>query len=138
MALRAQYLADKRALSRLPEPKVQKYLLPLLEGGLVATCAIIDLEVLYSARSLKEYESVVTERLAFEDIPITRDVTDRAIDVQHELAKRGQHRVSLPDLLIAAAAELAELTLVHYDADFERIAGVTGQVHEWVAKRGSI
>jgi predicted nucleic acid-binding protein len=44
------------------------------------------------------------------------------------LADRGQHRApSLPDLIIAAAGELAELTVLHLDKDFDVIAKVTGQ-----------
>lgn len=62
----------------------------------------------------------------------------RALDVQHELARRGQHRLPIPDLIIAAAAEGAALTLLHYDADFEGIAAVTGLGHEWIASRGSL
>jgi predicted nucleic acid-binding protein len=41
---------------------------------------------------------------------------------------RGQHRIpSIPDLIIAATAELAGLTVLHLDKDFEVIAQVTGQ-----------
>jgi len=44
------------------------------------------------------------------------------------LADRGQHRApSIPDLIIAATAELAGLTVLHLDKDFELIAGITGQ-----------
>ena len=55
------------------------------------------------------------------------------------LADRGQHRaVSLADLLIAAAAEAAGVPVVHYDADFDLIASVTGQDTAWVVPRGLI
>jgi predicted nucleic acid-binding protein len=50
------------------------------------------------------------------------------VELQSVLAERGQHRApSVPDLLIAAAAELGDLTVLHVDKDFELIAGVTGQ-----------
>ena len=49
MAVDPLYLADKSALARLAEPQVRERLPPLLLEGLVATCPIIDLEVLYSA-----------------------------------------------------------------------------------------
>ena len=68
--------------------------------------------------------------------PITEAVTARAFEVQHGLARRGQHRVPLPDLLIAAVAEVNDVTVVHYDADFDRIAEITGQPTEWVVLRG--
>ncbi|HEX4216715.1 MAG TPA: PIN domain nuclease [Candidatus Dormibacteraeota bacterium] len=138
MAIDAVYLADKSALSRLPHPAVAMRLGPLLEDGLVATCAIVDLEILYSARGLSEYEAVVAERRALDRLTLNEMTMDRAIEVQHELARVGQHRVAIPDLIIAAAAESAGLTVLHYDADFERIARRTGQRQEWVVPRGSI
>ena len=69
---------------------------------------------------------------------MTGEVTDRAVDVQHRLAAAGRHRLPLPDLLIAAVAELNDLAVMHYDADYDRIAEVTGQPCEWVIPRGSL
>jgi predicted nucleic acid-binding protein len=59
---------------------------------------------------------------------MTPTAEDRAMEVQALFADQGQHRApSIPDLLIAAAAELAQLVVVHLDKDFELIADVTGQ-----------
>ena len=59
---------------------------------------------------------------------LTSAIEDRAVEVLTLLADRGQHRApSIPDLIIAAAAELAGLTVLHLDKDFEVIAGMTGQ-----------
>jgi predicted nucleic acid-binding protein len=64
---------------------------------------------------------------------------DRAIQVMEHLAQRGQHRaVGLPDLLIAAMGERAQLTVLHYDADYDLVAADTGQPTQWVVPRGSI
>ena len=136
MALTPHYLADKSALARMSNPEVARRLGPLLIDGHVATCPIIDFEVLYSARSFADYEQILEERRALTSYPITETITDRAFEVQHGLARRGQHRVPLPDLLIAAVAEVNSLTVIHYDADFDRIAEHTGQPAEWVAPRG--
>jgi predicted nucleic acid-binding protein len=105
---------------------------------LLAACAIVDLEILFSARSLPDYEAVREEREALPAVPITPAVLSRSIDIQHALARRGQHRIPIPDLIIAAAAESANLTVLHYDSDFETIAAVTGHPHEWVAPRGTL
>ena len=137
-ALTARYLADKSALARSSIAAVAARLRPLLDEGAIATCAIVDLEILYSAQSFADYEAIRTERDAFHDVPITPTVTRRAVEVQHALARRGEHRLPIPDLLIAAAAESASLWVLHYDADYERIADVTGQPHEWVVPRGSL
>ena len=136
--LRATHLVDKSALARMTHASVEARLRPLLEEGFVATCAIIDLEVLYSARSLAVYEAILAERRALDEVPITLEVTTRAITVQRLLAQVGRHRLPIADLLIAAAGESADLTVLHYDADFERIADITGQRQEWVAQRGSL
>ena len=69
---------------------------------------------------------------------LTEAIFQRAIEVQGLLALRGRHRVPIPDLIIAAAAEHAEVVLLHYDADFDRIADVTGQPMEWVVPRGAV
>lgn len=138
MALRATYLADKSALARFPVHGVAQRLRPLMEQGLLSTCAIVDLEVLYSSRNLAEYEAVLDERRGFDDAPITTEVMSRAIELQHALARRSQHRMPIPDLVISAAAQVTGLIVLHYDADFERIASAGGAPHEWVVPRGSI
>ena len=138
MALSARYLADKSALARFVVPAVATRLRPLLEEGMIATCAIVDLEVLYSARDRADYEAVLEERRSLDAAPITPDVLDTAIALQRALSQRGQHRVPIPDLLISAAARAAGLVVLHYDADFERIAAVGGAPQEWVVPQGSV
>ena len=132
------YLADKSALARMTHAAVAKRLAPLILNGRVATCAVIDLEVLYSARSQGDYEEILAERGALPSLPLTETVAARALDVQRRLARRGQHRLPVPDLLIAATAEINDLAVIHYDSDYDRIARVTGQRSEWVVPRGSI
>ena len=65
-------------------------------------------------------------------------MTDRAIAVQHRLVQLGRHRMAIPHLLIAAVAEINDLAVMHYDADYDRIAEITGQSCEWVVPRSSI
>lgn len=140
MAIEPRYLADKSALARMPAKPVGARLAPLIRARRVLTCSIVDLEVLFSARSPGDYEAVRWERAsAFPLARIDQPVLDRAVDVQAMLAERGGHRgASVPDLIVAAAAGRADATVLHYDADFELIASVTGQPVEWVAERGSI
>ena len=134
----ARFLADKSALARMDTPAVATRLGPLLTEGLVATCAVVDLEVLYSARSPADYEALREERRAFPDVPVTPAVMERALQVQRLLARKGRHRVPIPDLIIAATAESAGLAVLHYDADYEHIATATGQPHRWVVPRGTV
>lgn len=134
-----RYLIDKSALARMQVEAVQKRLAPILEAGEAATCSIIDLEVLFSARSREDYDQIRRRRaLAYHSVPITEAIFQRAIEIQAGLAKSGRHRVPIPDLIIAATAESAGLVLLHYDRDFDLIAEVTGQPMEWVVERGSV
>lgn len=134
------YLADKSALTRREtRPEVRAVVEPLLLAGQIATCGIVDLELLYSASSPSVYATLASVLRALPRVPVTEGSLDRALEVQGKLAERSQHRaVPLPDLIIAACAESASLTVLHYDADYERIAEVTGQPTRWVLPRGSI
>lgn len=133
------YLIDKSALARMQHPRVQARLGPVIEAGEAATCAVVDLEVLYSARS--QFEHARTRRRrdqAYRRVSLTEAIFQRAIEVQGLLAGQGRHRLPIPDLIIAAAAEAAGMTVLHYDADFDTIAAVTHQRMEWVVARGSL
>ncbi len=135
----SRYLIDKSALARMKHDSVRLRLGPILDAGLAVTCAIIDLEVLYSARSHADHTAIRRRRtLAYEKVPITEAMLERAVDVQSQLARQGRHRVAIPDLIIAAAAEHASLTILHYDKDHDVISTATMQPVEWVVPRGSV
>ncbi len=139
MASIARYLADKSALARMQLDSVSSRLGPLIESGQIATCAIIDLEVLYSAKNYEEHSKIRTRRsIAYRVLPLSQSIFERAIEVQSQLARSGKHRIPIADLIIAATAEDASLIVIHYDSDFDTIASVTGQVCEWVVPRGSV
>lgn len=140
MAPIARYLVDKSALARLQNPAVASRLEPLLEAGAVATCAIVELEVGFSARSPDDYEGTMRDRAAGYTMLAMDDwVWRQALEIQARLAAAGQLRsVPIPDLLIAATAERHRVTVLHYDGDYERIAAITGQSTEWVVERGSV
>jgi predicted nucleic acid-binding protein len=134
-----KYLADKSALARMKHPTVAAVLSPLLVGGAVVTCSVIELEVLFSARTHADIVATRGRRRALPIVDLSQADFDRAIDVLEGLAKSGHHRAAgIPDLLIAAVAERHTLTVLHYDKDFDLIAKVTGQAMEWVVPAGSV
>jgi predicted nucleic acid-binding protein len=134
-----RFLVDESALARMPLEPVRNRLAPIIEAGEAATCAIVDLEVLFSVRSFDEHRRARQRRaLAYSKVPLTEKIFERALDVQGELARSGRHRVPIPDLLIAAAAEISQLTVLHYDSHYDTIAEVTGQPAEWVVPKGSL
>lgn len=140
MAAVARYLADKSALARLHHPQVVAALGPLIEAGLVATCPMIEFEMLWSTRSQQEFADVRADRsVGYEWLPIDDNDWRRAIEVMAELWSSGRMRsVPLPDLLIAATAERHGVSVLHYDADYDVIAGLTSQPVEWVVPAGTV
>jgi len=103
-------------------------------------CEMVALEVLHSARDSAEYRRL---ELALRELPwlqTTAAVSARAMAVSGLLAAQrdAHHRsVKIPDLFIAATAEVHGVELVHYDRDFDAIQAVTGQPARWVVARGS-
>jgi predicted nucleic acid-binding protein len=127
------WLIDKSALVRLGTSPDAAAWADRIQRGLVRITTVTRLEVGYSARSAAELEAGTT-RPPLAAMPVehlTPRIEDRAVAVQAMLAGRGHHRAaSIPDLLVAATAELAGLTVLHVDKDFELVAGVTGQATE--------
>ena len=112
-----------------------------LVDGELATCDMVRLELLHSARNPDEFAEIREELGALPDCPIGKEQWNRALLVYERLSGRGggrQRSVKHPDLLIAAAAEAAGVMLLHYDEDYDRIAEITGQPTRWLAPMGSL
>src|SRR5215471_13633212 len=124
------WLIDKSALVRLAASPDAAEWAGQVERGLVRITTVTRLEVGYSARSGPELRAGLRQP-PMSSMPVeylTPAIEDRAVEILTLLADRGQHRApSVPDLIIAATAELAGLTVLHLDKDFEVIAHVTGQ-----------
>src|SRR5690242_21889839 len=129
MAMRA-WLIDKSTLARLAASPDAAEWAARIERGLVRIMTVTRLEVGYSARSGPDLRTGFAQP-PLSSMPVeylTPAIEDRAVEVLTLLADRGQHRApSVPDLIIAATAELAGLTVLHLDKDFDVIATVTGQ-----------
>jgi predicted nucleic acid-binding protein len=107
----------------------------------IAICHPVLFELVFSARNADEFRFMRDAYEAYPFVAVDDEVWRRALDVNEEVARQGglHHRqVRQPDLLIAAAAELAGIPVLHYDADDDRIAAVTGQATRWVRPRGSL
>jgi predicted nucleic acid-binding protein len=140
MAAVASYLADTSALARLRTPAVAVVLGPLIQAGLVATCGVIEFEVGWATRSASEFDLVRADREEGYEWLATHDEDwHRALEVQAVLWRGGHVRaVGFPDLLVAAVAEREQVTVLHYDSDYDLIAEVTAQPIEWVVPRGTV
>jgi hypothetical protein len=131
------YLLDTSVVTRLRVPEVRARVLVLDTTGLART-AMTDLEVGFSARDTSEWDRLLAALAAFELVDILPSHFSRARQVQRLLAQHGLKGRKVPDLLIAAVGEQTMRTVLHYDADFDHIASVTGQSTEWILARGTI
>jgi predicted nucleic acid-binding protein len=111
----------------------------LLMAGRLAACQMTALEYLNNAADPKGYGVLWDALHSQRWMDVTTAAMDRALQVHRQLALTSQHRhFRLPDLIIAATAELNGATVLHYDADYDRIAEITSQPVEWVAEKGSL
>jgi predicted nucleic acid-binding protein len=134
---RLTHLLDVSVHARLGNPDVARPFLDLQGEGKVGRCGILHLEALYSARDPRRTHEQLVRALPL--VPTHQADFDRAAEIMLLLADRGQHRaVGAADLVLAAVAERAHLTVLHYDRDFEHIAAVTGQPVEAVVPLGSL
>jgi predicted nucleic acid-binding protein len=127
------WIIDKSALVRLGNSPDAEAWANRIERGLVRIATVTLLEVGYSARSGTDLAALLSTS-PVSAMPVEYSapaIEDRALEVQRRLAERGHHRApSIPDLLIAATAEINHHAVLHVDKDFELIADLTGQTVE--------
>jgi predicted nucleic acid-binding protein len=125
----ARFLIDTSGLARILQKEHRAAWADFLSAGVIAVCPVVELEFLYSARSLAD--RLDKQRLlgqVFAWVPMADRAYERAAQIQEALTRRGEHRSAGPvDLLIAATAERHQLIVLSQDRDFETVAAVTGQ-----------
>ncbi len=133
-------LLDTSVWNRLDRaPALATEVTALLRHSEVGDSDIERLEVLRSARHTDHYRRLVAMFAALPKVALTEAALLRAGQVQEQLVQRGHHRgVKIPDLLIAAAAEVAGVRVLHYDHDYDLISSITGQDVAWVVAKGSV
>jgi hypothetical protein len=131
----ALYLIDTSGLFRILQGELRKAWSDQLVAGVIAMCPIVELEFLFSARSLADrLEKQQLLHDLFGWVPMPERAYERAGQVQQMLTEGGMHRSAGPaDLLIAATAERKRLTVLCDDRDFQAIARLTGQPVKLVA-----
>ena len=133
-------LADTSVWARLGHPALA-WFAAAVEDGLIAVCDQVAMEVLFSTRDAADFRATEAALLASPWFPVEAADWVEARRVFGALAAQGplHHRqVKIPDLLIAAVAARHDVVLVHYDAEYDVIAGITGQRTRWAAPRGSL
>ncbi len=125
----ARFLIDTSGLFRILTAEHRSAWADFLSFGVIAVCPVVELEFLYSARSLGDrLQKQRLLRELFTWVPMSESAYERAHEVQQALTERGAHRsAGAVDLLIAATAERARLIVLSDDKDFDVISAVTGQ-----------
>lgn len=132
-------LADTSAWTHAHDAAVREEWAHALENDQIATCPIVELELLFSARDGAGFDAVADDLAQLRNAPVTRSVTTAARQAMRHLAHVGHHRaVKIPDLLIAACAQDAAIGVLHYDEHFDRLASVLEFESRWIARRGSL
>lgn len=98
----------------------------LLDYGELCMCAITRMEILYSARSTNDYAVLQRDLADYRDLRIDHETISAAEAVQRELAEMGQHRVSVPDIVIGACAQRHGADVLHVDRHFDVLAETLG------------
>lgn len=131
-------LVDKSAWVRLRRPAVRELVRPLVAGGRARVFDLSVLEIGYSARSARDLERLLADLATFGRVTATRETFDRAFALQRALAGEGSHRLPVVDVALAAAAEQHHLDVLHYDHDFDVLAGHGAFESCWLAAAGTL
>jgi predicted nucleic acid-binding protein len=131
------HLLETSVLTRLSNPVVAEALLKF-EPDQLGRASISDLEIGFAAPNAPEWDRLAQSLSTYKLLETTATDIRRAKEVQRLLADKHQRGRKVPDLLIAATAERTNLTILHYDTDFDLIAEVTGQPCQWIVPRGSV
>lgn len=120
-------------------PHLAKWFNEHVRAGRVLVCDLVVLELMRLTPNASRADALSARLLAFDFIPMTEGLWGRARELQSQLAAVGDHRRVPPtDLLLAAAAEAAQVSLVHYDRDYERIANVCELDAVWLVPDGTL
>lgn len=120
-------------------PELASWFNKQVTDGLVLVCDVVVLELIRLTPNESRAQEVAGRLDAFEFVAMGAELWTRARELQSLLSASGDHRRVPPiDLLIGAAAERADVPLVHYDRDYERLARVSALQHHWLVPDGAL
>lgn len=134
-------VADTSAWARASHGLVREPWAAALRNRQIATCSIVTLELMYSARDAGELATMQAEQALLREIPVSASAQRGAIGALRDLAAgggAGRHRVPIADALIAAAAQDAAVDVLHYDHHYDRLAEALNFRSVWLAPPGSL
>jgi hypothetical protein len=133
------FLLDKSAheLARR-DPEARRTFETMAVTGVLATCAIVELEILYSARNPTDHrrlKAYLHQQCVW--LETSDDTLSAAVELQEAMLAAGMHRKPIPDLIISSVARAHDAVLVHHDRDFDDIANVATDLRtRWIVPSG--
>ncbi|HUN79263.1 MAG TPA: PIN domain-containing protein [Solirubrobacteraceae bacterium] len=133
-------IADTSAWARASHRLVRQIWASAVRNRQIATCSIVTLELMYSARDSRELATLEAEQALLREIPLSASAQRAAMAALRDLAKggAGRHRVPIADALIAAAAQDGAVDVLHYDRHYDRLSEVLNFRSVWIAPPGSL
>jgi predicted nucleic acid-binding protein len=109
------------ALRRAPSPVIVRRIAELLESDTVATCGVVQLELLGGAANEAEYTRLEQRLRGLRYLPIESPDWEDAARLALQLRRAGI-TVPFTDALLSALAVKHQAILLHADRDFDLIA----------------
>jgi predicted nucleic acid-binding protein len=120
-------------------PQLARWFNAEVAADRVLVCDLVILELVRMAPNEARAREIATRLDAFQSLPAPANLWRQARELQLLLSRDGEHRRVPPaDLLIAATARAAGVVLVHYDRDYERIAGISDLQQRWLLPDGTL
>jgi predicted nucleic acid-binding protein len=120
-------------------PELASWFNAQVANGFVLVCDVVVLELIRLTPNNTRAEEVAKRLEAFEFVTMGAELWKRARELQILMSATGDHRrAPVVDLFIGAAAERADVPLVHYDRDYERLARVSDLRHHWLVPDGAL
>lgn len=132
-------VVDTSAWARQHHHSIRERWREAATANLLVSCPVVALELLTVARSADEYDKLDIALRALAQAPVTANVCAAALAASRSVVNSAEHRrVPAADYLIAAAAAARGFAVLHYDHDYDALAGPLGIESVWIAPPGSL
>lgn len=133
-------LVDTSAWARAGHSTTRDSWLTVLLGDRLRLSPLVRIEILWSAHSGEEFDSLAERLDIVRPAPLSTSVIRAAEAAMRALAHRsaGAQRVPIVDYLVAAAAQELGAAVIHYDHDYDTLAEVLEFESIWLAPAGTI
>jgi predicted nucleic acid-binding protein len=133
-------VVDTSAWARAHHPEVRQVWRRALLERRLRLSPVVRFEILLSARDGQSFDALAERLSALQVAPLSTSVIAAAQNAMGTLANRsaGSHRLPIVDYLVAASAEELGAAVIHYDRDYDTLAGLMSFESIWLAPAGTL